>query len=36
MLKAGRRDEAAEAFKKALKNYPNRRLAKEGFQKASN
>lgn len=35
LLKAGRKTEAADAFKRALKNYPNRRLSKEGLEKAS-
>jgi tetratricopeptide (TPR) repeat protein len=35
MLAAGRKTEAAEAFRKALKRYPNRRLSNEGLKAAT-
>jgi tetratricopeptide (TPR) repeat protein len=34
-LAAGRKSEAAEAFQKALKRYPNRRLSNEGLKAAT-
>ncbi len=35
LLSAGRKKEAAEAFQKVLKRYPNRRLSNEGLQIAT-
>jgi predicted negative regulator of RcsB-dependent stress response len=32
LLAAGRKKEAADAFRKALKRYPNRRLSNEGLK----
>lgn len=34
LLEAGRKDEAANAFRNALKRYPNRRLSNEGLRAA--
>ncbi len=36
LLEAGRKKEAADAFKRVLKRYPNRRLSNEGLQKTAN
>ncbi len=36
LLEAGRKKEAADAFRKVLKRYPNRRLSNEGSRKAGN
>ena len=35
-LSSGRKADSAEAFRKALKRYPNRRLSNEGLARASN
>lgn len=35
LLEVGRKDDAANAFRKALKRYPNRRLSNEGLKKAT-
>ncbi len=35
LLSAGRKSEAADAFRNALKRYPNRRLSKEGLKAAT-
>ncbi len=35
LLEAGRKDEAAKAFRNVLKRYPNRRLSNEGLQAAT-
>ena len=35
-LETGQKKEAADAFQKTLKKYPNRRLSNEGLQKAAN
>lgn len=34
LLASGKKDEAAEAFRRALKRYPNRRLSVEGLRRA--
>ncbi len=34
LLEAGRKNEAADAFRRALKRYPNRRLSNEGLRNA--
>lgn len=36
LFEAGRKKEAADAFKRALKRYPNRRLSNEGLKRALN
>jgi tetratricopeptide (TPR) repeat protein len=36
LLAAGKKAEAADAFRKALKRYPNRRLSNEGLRAATN
>lgn len=36
LLEAGRKKEAGDAFRSALKRYPNRRLSNEGLRKAAN
>ena len=36
LLQAGKKKEAAEAFRSALKRYPNRRLSNEGIRRAAN
>jgi len=35
LLVAGRKPEAADAFRKALKRYPNRRISNEGLKAAT-
>ncbi len=36
LIEAGRKKEAADAFKRVLKRYPNRRLSNEGLRKVAN